>query len=150
MNHQPTSHRTVVEHLLGKYLVCAGEIDMFITMSQSYFTGKEVSNTWLDKSLAEKLKWYNVNLDPNIGEHATLLNLLNIFDTTHRLFRNTLAHSALSLDETGSFNVLAANGSTNPIPIQELQTRVNDLIKLKDDINEALPLAYSASNKPTN
>lgn len=148
MNHQPLSNRTVVEHLLGKYLVCAGEIDMFITMSQSFFTGNEVSNTWLGKSLADKLKWYNDNLDHNIVEHATLLSFLNILDTTHRPFRNTLAHSALSLDETGSFNVLAANGSTNPIPIQELQTRVNDLITLKDDIINALPLAYSACKKP--
>lgn len=145
MTTQPNTNRELVEKLLGKYLLIAGEIDMFITLSKSQFTGSQVSKTWVKKSLAVKLKWYGDNLDQTITEHKELVRLISIFDSVHRPFRNSLAHSGLSFNvNTSSFEAMNADGSTDSIPLQDLQQKVEELNALNKEINSAIAMSASA------
>lgn len=149
MTTQPNPNRELVEQLLGKYLLIAGEIDMFITMSQSHFTRSSVSSTWVKKSLANKLKWYGNNLDQAIPEHKELVRLINVFDSDHRLFRNSLAHSGLCFNvDTSSFEAMNADGSAHSIPLHELQQKVVELCELNKDINSAIAKSASAYRLP--
>lgn len=148
MNTHPDHSRTNAEQLLGKYLLIAGEIDLFITMSKSLFTGNQVSKTWVKKELADKIKWYLTTLDQNIPENAKLINALKTFDTIHRPFRNTLAHSGLTLNvNNDSFEIMNANGLSDSISLQELQLRVTELSQLNQRINECIALAASQQYK---
>ncbi|HFF8547261.1 TPA: hypothetical protein ACGEYS_000742 [Kluyvera cryocrescens] len=145
MTTQPNTNRELVEQLLGKYLLIAGEIDMFITLSKSVFTGNQVSKTWVKESLADKLKWYGNNLDQTIPEHKELVRLISIFDSVHRPLRNSLAHSGLSFNvNTSSFEVMNAGGSTDSIPLHDLQQKVADLNALNKEINSAIAMSASA------
>ncbi|MEF9675925.1 hypothetical protein [Pectobacterium aroidearum] len=145
MTTQPNPSRELVEQLLGKYLLIAGEIDMFITMSQSLFTLSPVSDTWIKKSLADKLKWYGNNLDQAIPEHKELVRLISIFDSVHRPLRNNLAHSGLCFDvDTSSFKAMNADGSADSIPLHELQQKVAELGALNGEINSAIAKSASA------
>jgi len=139
MTNQPNPNRTLVEQLLGKYLLIAGEIDMFVTMSQSYFTNSDVSNTWLNKSLSEKLKWYGNTLDQSIDEHKELVRLIGIFDSVYRPVRNSLAHSGLCFNvDTASFDVMNSDGSADSISLHDLQQKAGDLDALNKEINSAI------------
>ncbi|MNS90474.1 hypothetical protein D3C72_1245260 [compost metagenome] len=150
MNTHYDQMRTSLEHLLGKYLLIAGEIDMFITLSKSFFTGNEVSKTWVKKELADKLKWYKNNLDQSVPEHASLVYSINAFDITHRPFRNTLAHSGLTLNvSNNAFEVMNADGLSDSISLKDLQQKVVELNQLKQDINERIALSASAHIKST-
>jgi len=145
MTTQPNTSRELVEQLLGKYLLIAGELDMFITMSQSFYTQSPVSKSWVNKSLAEKLKWYGSNLNQAINEHKELVRLIGIFDSIHRPFRNSLAHSGLCFNvDTSNFEAINADGSTDSIPLQELQKKVAELNQLNKDINSAIGQSASA------
>lgn len=145
MTTQPNTSRELVEHLLGKYLLIAGELDMFITMSQSFYTHSPVTKSWVKKCLADKLKWYGSNLDQAINEHKELVRLIGIFDSVHRPFRNSLAHSGLCFNvDTSSYEAINADGSTDSIPLQELQKKVADLNQLNKDINSAIGQSASA------
>lgn len=145
MTTQPNTNRELVEQLLGKYLLIAGEIDMFITMSQSFYTLSSVSKSWVKKSLADKLKWYGSNLDQAINEHKELVRLIGIFDSVHRPFRNILAHSGLCFNvDNSSFEAMNADGSTDSIPLHELQKKVADLDQLNKDINSAIGQSATA------
>lgn len=151
MTTQPNTSRELVEQLLGKYLLIAGEIDMFITMSQSFYTLSPVSKSWVKKSLSDKLKWYGSNLDQAINEHKELVRLIGTFDGVHRPFRNILAHSGLCFNvDTSSFEAMNADGSTDSIPLHELQKKVAELDQLNKDINSAIGQSATAYRQSAN
>ncbi|AIR03417.1 hypothetical protein JT31_01910 [Cedecea neteri] len=151
MTSQPSSSRTLVEQLLGQYLLIAGEIDMFITVSKASYTLTTLSTTWVEKSLADKLKWYVNNLDKNVKEHQELIDIHNIFDRDHRPFRNVLAHSGLSFNvNEDRFEVMSADGSAESISTDELKQKVADLDSLNKKFNSAIAKSLSIYHKAAN
>jgi len=151
MNIKTTPNRAMMEQLLGRYLLISGEIDMFISLSQSFFTGHPISKNWGKKDLADKLRWYGQNLDLSVSEHASLVGFITTVDVVHRPFRNMLAHSTLTLDvETNAFHAMNANGLEESIAIETLYKKVQELEQLNQDINGAIALSASVHNKNKN
>lgn len=144
MTTQPDHSRVLVEQLLGRYLLIAGEIDMFITLSKSLFTGSEVSKNWVKKSFSDKLEWYKKTLDQAISEHKELVRLIEVFYNVHRPIRNNLAHSGLSYNVgAASFEAMNADGSSDSISLHDLQQKVIELDSLNQEINSAIALSAS-------